>query len=173
MRSVNFLPKLISAVIFTVVLSAGIIGVSYAYFNSANNIDSDAVMGDIDVVFSDIYIDQDSATDSSCVTNARIVDNGKNIQINIDNAYPGYTSTIFYEVTNNGSVPVQYKVEQPYTEEDNPVQLDIFENTEYIKRNGGKSQGQIIVAVSDGIGECSNYGLYTELNFQQTIVEIR
>lgn len=173
MRSLNLPIKLISAVLSTVILSAGIIGVSYCYFNTANRIDSKASMGDIDVVFTSLQIDQESAMNPSCITQARIVDNGKNIQIAIENAYPGYTSAIFYEVTNKGSVPVEYKVEQPYIGVDNPVQLIIAENTEYIKRNGGKSQGQIIVTVSNDISESSSYGLYTELNFQQTFVESR
>ncbi|MEA4896124.1 MAG: hypothetical protein VB064_12825 [Oscillospiraceae bacterium] len=173
MRSLHIPFKLISAVLFTVTLSAGIIGLSYCYFDSTNRINSNASTGDIDVIFSDLYTAQESSADPPCVTEARIVGSGKNIEINIENAYPGYTLTIFYEVTNKGSVPVAYRVKQPYAGLSSPVRLDIAENTEYIKRNGGKSRGQIIVTVDDDIGNCSSYGLYAELNFQQTFVEIR
>lgn len=173
MRCLRLPLKPISVLLSFIILSVGIIGVSYAYFNAPNNISSKISLGDIDVVFSGLYIDPGSAADTACVTEAAIVDSGKYIEINIINAYPGYTSTIFYEVTNNGSVPVAYELKQPYADSGSPVKLDTSENVQYIRRNGGKSQGQIIVTVGDDDDLSGSYGLYTELNFQQTFVEIK
>lgn len=173
MRSGHLLLKLLGFALMSIIISVGVIGVSYSYFTGTNEIISDVSMGDIDVVFSRINTIQGNQTDPSCVIEARIVDSGKNIEINIANAFAGYTATICYEVTNNGSVPVKYQIIQPYGMVDNPIQLNISENAEYIRRNGGKSQGQIIITVSDDIEACDNYCLYTELNFQQAVVEIR
>ena len=171
MHSVRFLIKLISFVLSSIVLSVGIMGVSYSFFTGTSRISSKASMGNIDVVFSDIDIICDGSADPSCITNARIAGNGKCIELNIENAYPGYTATIIYEVTNKGTVPVEYELKQPLTAELSPVSLDICANTDYIKRNGGRAWGQIIVTVSGGIDGCSSCGLETELSFQQSNVE--
>ena len=171
MRSVRFLIKLISFVLSAVVLSVGIMGVSYSYFTGLNRISSDVSMGNIDVVFSNIEVVPDSAADPSCTTNARIADNGKRIEIYIENARPGFTSLISYEVTNNGTVPVVYELKQAGQEEQCPVSLNICASSCYIKRNGGQAWGQIVVTVGDNIDGLRSYGLDTELNFQQSTVE--
>ena len=171
MRPVRFLTKLISLVLSSIVLSVGIMGVSYSYFTGANRINSNVSMGNIDVVFSNIEILPDSASDPSCITKARIADNGKSIEINIENARPGCTSIISYEVTNNGTVPVVYELKQASAEGQSPVSLNICASSCYIKRNGGQAWGQIVVTVGGNTDGLSSYGLDTELNFQQTTVE--
>jgi len=171
MRSTCFLLKLISSALLSVILSVGVIGVSYSYFTDTQTISSSASMGNIDVVFTGLNVCQVNAEDPACVTDAQIADNGKHIEINIENASPGYTSTINYEVTNNGTVPVAYQLNSSGGAE-GPVQLNVSGNNDYICGNGGKSQGQINVKVSNDIGDCKSYTLCTELNFQQAIVEI-
>jgi hypothetical protein len=172
MRSACFLFKLISAVLFSVIMSVGIIGVSYSNLTATQTISSSASMGNIDVVFSNLSIVQDCTSNPSCVTEAKIVDNGKHIEINIGNAYPGFTETINYEVTNNGTVPLIYKVNPPSGNTGAPVQLTINENSDYICGNGGQALGKIIITVGDNAGQSKSYSLYTELNFQQAVVEI-
>lgn len=172
MRSAGFLYKLISAALISVILSVGVVGVSYSNLNTIQTISSSASMGNIDVVFSNLSVVQDSSTDPSCVTDAKIVDNGKHIEINIGNASPKSTVKINYEVTNNGTVPLVYKVNPPSGNTEAPVQIDINENSDYICGNGGQASGQIIITVGDDVGQCESYSLYTELNFQQAVVEI-
>lgn len=172
MRSACFLFKLISAVLFSVILSVGIIGVSYSNLTATQTISSSASMGNINVVFSNLSIVKDSLTDPSCVTEAKIIDNGKHIEINIGNAYPGFTETINYEVTNNGTVPLVYEVNPPSGNTGAPVQINIIENGDYICGSGGQALGQIIITVGDNAAQCKSYSLYTELNFQQAVVEI-
>lgn len=172
MRSAGFLFKLIGTALFSVIISVGIIGVSYSYFTATQTFRTDASMGNIDVVFSNLSIVPDSTISPSCVTEAKIVDGGKHIEINIENAYPGLTEAINYEVTNNGTVPLVFQVTPPSGNADAPVQININENDDYIKGNGGQATGQIIVKVGDNTGESKSYSLYTELNFQQAVVEI-
>jgi len=171
MRSVRFLTKLISFVLSAVVLSIGIMGVSYSYFTGVNRISSDVSMGSIDVIFSNIEVVPDSAADPSCTTKARIADNGKRIEIDIENARPGGTSVISYEVTNNGTVPVVYELKPSIVEEQSPVSLNICASSCCIKENGGQAWGQIVVTVGDSIDGLRSYDLDTELNFQQSTVE--
>lgn len=167
MRSVSPLVKLIGAAALALILSAGIIGTSYAYFSTANSINTRAVMGDLDVVFSDIHIEGDDAQ----TTEARIVNCGKSISLNVGDAVPGNTSVIEFEVTNKGSVPVRFELKQPYTGEENPVRMDVSVNSDYIRGDGGRARGRIVLTVGDGGGE-GVASLYTELNFQQAVVEI-
>ena len=173
MRSINQPLKMISFLFLSIIISVGLIGVSYSFFTGANEFDTKATMGDIDVVFSNLNVVLASTADPSCTTEAQIVNGGKNLQIDIQNAYAGYTSTINYEVTNKGTVPVVYQLKQPYGEEDNPIQLNVYQSDEYIRGEGGQARGQIIVTVGENIEACDSRSLYTELNFQQAVVEIR
>lgn len=173
MRSLNQPLKMISFLFLSIIISVGLIGVSYSFFTGVNEFDTKATMGNIDVIFSDVNVVSGGTADASCTAEARIVNSGKNLEINIENAYAGYTSTINYEVTNNGTVPAVYQLKQSYGEEDNPIQLIVYQSDRYIRGEGGQARGQIIVTVGENIEACDSRSLYTELNFQQAVVEIR
>lgn len=173
MHSLNQPLKMISFLFLSTIISVGLIGVSYSFFTGLNQFKIDAAMGDIDVVFSNLNIVSDNTAESSCTTEARIVDSGKNLQIDIQNAYAGYTSTINYEVTNKGTVPVVYQLKRTCGEEDAPIQLNVYQSEEYLRGDGGQAWGQIIVTIGENIEACDSLSLYTELNFQQAVVEIR
>ena len=134
-------------------------------------LDRYASMGNIDVIFSNLCIAQDGTTDPSCVTQADITDNGKSIKVNICGANPGCTATINYEITNNGTVPVIYQLEQPYSGADSPVRIEVCESSDCISGNGGKAQGKIIITTDGDIEPGCSYNLSTGLNFQQAAVE--
>ena len=173
MRSINQPLKMISFLLISITLSVGLLGVSYSYFTGVNQFDTKATMGDIDVVISKLDVVSVNTNDPTCTTEASIVNRGKCIDINIKNACVGYTSTINYEITNKGTTPVVYKLKQPFNCSDNPVQMDVNQNIEYIKGEGGQAWGQITVTVGETTGDVDNYCLSTELDFQQAIVEIK
>lgn len=129
---------------------------------------SSLLMGDIDVVFSDAQLVPEAA--STANTEARIVNNGKNIEISVDNAYPGYSATLNYEITNKGSVPVSCQLIE---EGGADIPIKITGDLRYIKGDGGKASGHFTISVEESFDISGGCALNTELNFQQAVVEVR
>ncbi len=173
MRTVGFLPKLASVVLSAVILSTGLIGVSYAYYTNHSSILQRVTTGDIDVVFSDIWLVPDDAQDPACTVEAVITGSGKTLSIDVANAYPGFIAYINFEIMNKGSVPVGFTLSPVYAGADMPFEILVSGALDYIKRDGGKAYGQITLRAEDSPAESNGCHHNTELIFQQAVVEVR
>lgn len=164
MRSVYLTERLICILLLVFLLPVGAIGVSYCYFSEVTVIKNSVSTGNIDVVFSDLYIINHEF--STCIAQAEIINGGKGIEITIDDALPGDTVTFGYEVLNNGTVPVVYTLKDSVRE----GSIEFQEDMEYICADGGTGLGTISVSIADDAQPSESYGLYLELYFQQAIV---
>lgn len=164
-----FSTKYVSAIFFAAILAVGLVGISYAYFSETFTMKTAASMGSLDVVFSNVELDPSALADPSCTISADIVDNGKNIALDIENAAPGFNATLNYEVTNKGSVPVVCQLVQP----DNAGQviINLTTDTEYINPNGGTGQGHLTISVSGEAAQAGSCGISVGLTFQQALVQ--
>lgn len=163
MRSICLPIRLIKGLLIPLILFSGFVGVSYSFFTERTDIGNRLSMGDINVVFSDLYISE-SSPGSFGISDARIVNSGKNIDITIADALPGYFTCICFEVKNIGTVPVVYELSN--IGGDGIMSVSAGSGCIYA---GGTSQGQINISVGNPSGESTS--LYLELNFQQAIVE--
>ena len=164
MRSIYFPIKFIRILLASLLLPVGIFGISYSLFSNITDISSNVSTGNIDVIFSDVHIIDNSSSSPS--PEANIENNGKNIAINIENALPGDTVTFYYAVRNNGTVPVVYEL----SDFSGGGILNISADNNYICAGGGTGQGNINVAIGNDVQPNERFDLYLELNFQQAIV---
>jgi hypothetical protein len=98
------------------VLAFGLIGGAYAAWGDKLYAHGTVATGDVDVIFTNAVSNDPGETldpaspegDEKNVgsTEVKIVDEGKALQVTIDNAYPGYVSCVAYELENKGTVPV-------------------------------------------------------------------
>jgi len=148
-------------------LAVGICGASYSLYSERTMIGGRLGMGDVDVIFSDIYIADESAAYSQTVT-ANIADNGKNIDITFCDAHPGNCVTFFYEVQNKGTVPVVYELDDGGGNRF----LKVYADSDRLEA-GGTGTGMIRVWVGEELaaGESCNPSIV--LNFRQADVEKR
>lgn len=165
MRSVHLPISIIKIFLIPLMLFVGLIGVSYSLYKDRLNIDSVVAMGDIDVIFSDLYI-KESSPGSYGSIDVNMADSGKNIEINITDAMPGYFSLICFEVINNGTVPVLYQLDGSGGDGFISVSAD----PGCIYPGGDTAQGQININVGDYSEYSEGCTLYLELIFQQATV---
>lgn len=173
MRTIGFLPKLASVVLSAVILSTGLIGVSYAYYTNHSSVLQRVTTGDIDVVFSNTALVPDAGRDPACTVEANITGSGKTLAIDVANAYPGFTAYIDFEITNKGSVPVSFTLSPVYAGAGRPFEILVSGALDYIKRDGGKAYGQITLRAEELPAESNGWRHDTELIFQQAVVEVR
>ena len=164
MRSVYLPIRLIRFLLALFLLPVGIFGISYSLFSSMTDISSSVSTGNIDVIFSDVHITDNSSSSPS--PEADIENNGKSIAINIEKVLPGDTVTFYYEVRNNGTVPVVYELSNFGGESI----MNISADNNYICAGGGTGKGNIRIAIGDDAQPNECFDLYLELNFQQAIV---
>lgn len=115
--------KKVKYIALILVLTLGLIGGAYAAWTDSLQAKGTVATGNIDVRFTKVESNDPGETeDPNCPpddrkhvgkTEAKIIDNGKKIEITITNAYPGYTSEVAYCVVNQGSVPVKLQSKIP------------------------------------------------------------
>ncbi|NCC69273.1 MAG: hypothetical protein EOM14_13970, partial [Clostridia bacterium] len=138
--------KPIRIIAFVLLLAVGFCGVSYSLYSERTTIGSRLGMGDVDVVFSNVYIADESLAYSQSVT-ANIVDYGKSIDITFFDAHPGSCVTFFYEVQNNGTVPVLYELDDSGGKEF----LEVYAESDRLEAGGGTGMGMIRMWVGEDL----------------------
>ncbi len=167
MRSKQTPLKLINSLLAVAVVACGLLGGSYAYFSEVTSVRANTVMGSCDVSFAGVSVSGAEPGEASCIAQAYISENGKNIEFSIEEAYPGCEVSIEYEISNNGTVPVIYNLGQ--ASGDGLVEISVISDTEYILP-GGTANGRIIVTVMDTGETEEDCGINVALNFQQAAV---
>lgn len=98
--------KKIKYVALVLVLAFGLIGGAYAAWTDSLGVGGTVATGDIDVQFVDAVLcfdqDKDVATGE-----VKIIEEGKKLEITIDNYYPDAGGVVYFYVENKGSVPVK------------------------------------------------------------------
>jgi len=165
MRAVHLPIKSMRILLVLLLLPVGMIGISYSGFNGLTQFNHCVSTGNMDVVFSDLNLIEGAS--SPCSANAEIMKEGKWIEINIEDAVPGYSATFSYEVSNNGTVPVIYELDELGENE----MITISSDERFIAPEGGKAQGQIKISLADDALSSEDYALDLMLTFQQAVVE--
>lgn len=160
----DFKIKPIRIAVFVLLLAVGICGVSYSLYSERTYFDSRLEMGDVDVVFSDLYIADECLADSQTVT-ANIANNGKSIDITFFDAHPGNCVTFFYEVQNNGTVPVIYELD----DSGGKGFLKVCADSDRLEA-GGTGTGKIRIRVGEDLEAGESCSPLIVLNFQQVDV---
>lgn len=156
----DFQMKMLRMTILSLLLSVGIMGVSYSLYTQRTDIRSRLAMGGMDVVFTDVHL-EDDGTSAQPPAMADIVNGGKNIAITLCDAHPGDTACFTYELQNNGTVPVVYELD------DGGGFLTVYPQSDRLEAGGGTGTGMIRIRVGDGMAPGESYSLSVVLNFQQ------
>lgn len=151
-----------------IILSIGIIGSAAASWTDLPLVNAAVATGNIDPVFTkaeeipqvngwEAFLNQD------CQVSANIENNGKRLVINIDGAYPGYSTTILYEICNQGSVPVQFTT---WLEADDELQVVNSLTEGMLEGNNDAAQGELEIQVG-AVEESELYDFELVLDFEQ------
>lgn len=154
-----------NAIMITAILLIGVTGASYSLWVDGIAICGSVSMGDIDIGVSGLKI-ADEEKRGDIPVSALISDDGKQIEITIDNAVPGYSQEIAYEIENRGSIPVEYRL---LPSGDSSIVQIIQDKTVIEVDEIGN--GSIIIKIPDDTEENTEFRFSFELTFQQPTVE--
>jgi hypothetical protein len=159
-------------------------GIGYAGWQDDLSIVNIVSTGSIAPVFNEhSIVSEDSKNEVSAT--ATTINGGKEITINLINAYPGYSVTIQYTITNNGTIPIVCKVinkldsnegielvsninsqEDKKETEDLPIKIEIIQPGEIIGGYGDSRDGLIKITVGE-VEKSTMYSLNIGLDFHQ------
>jgi len=148
------------ALAVSIAVSLVVIGFCYAYWNGMIGITSLISTGRIHTVFDTFEVLSETSPAEEIgaeITDMRISEDGKSLQIAIDNAYPGYSAEIGYSIKNDGDVPVYCKL---ITDQDSIASVYTDNPNVIINPGGGSSCGTLIITISDGAQE----GMSSQMN---------
>ena len=156
---------ILNAAMITIILLIGVTGASYSLWADGIDISGSVSMGNIDVSVTELNIVDDENPENIDVS-TDISHDGKQIEISVDNAVPGYSQKIEFAIENKGSIPVEYQL-FPLGEKSivQVIQDDTIIDVD------GIDKGSIIITIPDDAEESAEYQFSFELNFQQPIVE--
>jgi hypothetical protein len=146
----------------SMVVFFSVIGIGYAYWGTAINVCSFISTGSMDVVFdSCTYEDEE---DIATVSDIEISEDQKNIKIDIENAYSGYSVAIKYRILNNGDIPVYCKVT---SNEESFADIEFEDPERVIDPNGEAEEGTVTITITDQVTGNTAYQLNLYLDYVQ------
>lgn len=157
---------------FTVIIFLSVIGIGYGIWNNGIAVTTTISTGSIDAVFSYCYVtDETSAGDSQIFShaNAEISNNGKTLNISVEDAVPGYCATVTYTIENRSSIPVMCTVEG---EVQGPVEVGIEQPLDIIDVSTNNKQGNIYISIND-VEQKTDYRVAIDLKFVQYNMSLR
>jgi hypothetical protein len=139
---------------------AGMLGASYSLYSGREQICSSLSAGNMDLVFSDLYIEEKGPAPSGHPV-AVIRHQGKSIGFHLEDAAPGYSAHIFFELQNRGSIPVVF-VPEACGDDLLRVTLD----SDCLEA-GEAARGQITITVGSDMEPGQSYDCFEMLRFEQ------
>jgi hypothetical protein len=110
----------IGLLVMTVILAIGALGVAYAEWTQAMQIDGTVNTGYISASFANPNPSSPGDTLATIygeVGTTGLTDANEDavsdvLTITVDNAYPGYSGTVYFDIVNNGSIPISVSVDK-------------------------------------------------------------
>ncbi|WP_134642964.1 hypothetical protein [Ammonifex thiophilus] len=149
-------------ILATLVLLLNAMGVGLAAWQEGLVMKGTVATGEIDPVFTRCEVAGESCAPSRART--WIVDGGKRLILEVQDAYPGYYVRFRYRVANLGTVPVRFVAEAHSA---NPaILIDLTQPTGIIDGRGNYLEGDLSLTVG-AAEECKDYCFSVCLSFQQ------
>ncbi len=108
--------KKVKLIVLVMVVAFILMGAGYAAWTDVTEINGTITTGWLDVKFANPsstdslgYIDPEMSYDVGCTKASLSGDDGKTLQVEIDNGYPGYNSEVKFDIENKSSIPVKVK----------------------------------------------------------------
>jgi hypothetical protein len=134
----------------SVIIIFSVAGIGYAAWGSAMNFSALISTGCLDMKFESFEIISETSPDNSsntCISNIRISDDGKRLDIVIENACLGYSAEIKYIVRNDGDIPVYCSLDAG---DNNVASIEITGAQEKLYP-GAVCENTFIITVLDGM----------------------
>ena len=147
------------------ILCMNLIGVGYGFWTDGMDIEGVVSTGNIDPVFSkyELYELVEEGY-PACSTDLRLDDGGKKLYIHIQDAYPGYSARIRFEITNQGTVPIICDMATDSIAD--CLSIRVNEPTGMIKGFGESKEGEVEITVGDVVQD-ESYEFTVNLLFEQ------
>lgn len=158
-------PKSLGILWMVIIVALGLIVPAAASWQTQTPINVSVSTGNIDPIFTSAEAEPQclSGNLSEPKITTDIDQDGKQMEISIDDAYPGYTTTIDYKICNQGSIPVRYKADT-FADDGLTVTNDLEEGV--LEGNGGEAEGKLHISVGD-VKESELYKFDLILDFKQ------
>lgn len=162
-------------IFISIIIFLNIVGIGYGVWKSEITMQTLIATGKIEPVFSSFKIVENVSGTGQCQetntristkprTQAEISEDKKNLSININGAYPGYSVGIKYTITNNGTIPVNCTV---YQQQSNDlVGIDIIQPEKLILGYGDSKEGTVNLTFYN-VQKKENTKLAVDLIFKQ------
>jgi hypothetical protein len=152
----------------TVIVIIGVIAPAAASWTDTTVVDTVIATGNIDPVFTQAEEmpradGWDQLLNRDCHVSTSIENDGKRLVINIDRAYPGFSTTIGYEICNQGSVPVVFSTQ---LEADDELCVTNSLTEGRLDGNNDSAQGELEIQVGE-VEESNIYDFELVLDFEQ------
>lgn len=167
----------------SIVIFFCVIGIGYSKWNGGIELSSLLSTGSMNVIFDnnrcEIMEQSSPLPEMTCDTKAfdpQISHRGKSLYVVIENAYPGYSATIKYGITNKGDIPVYCKL---ITGAEGIDIIEIDKPTGVLEANGGRDEGTFRISIPESTSEnnkdktnesteeSENYNLILSLDYVQ------
>ena len=151
-------------VYISIIIMLNIVGIGYGSWQSDIKLESIIATGNIDPVFSQYEITDNNCDQKLGDTKIEISEDKKMMTIAISDAYPDYSATITYTVTNQGSIPVYCEIDSKSAEQ---VTIKVVKEPEGIINGYGDSREGVINIIVKEIKEKESYDSAICLRFRQ------
>ncbi len=160
MKRRSFLGNSAGSLLLLLLFVTGMLGASYSLFSEREQICSRLTAGNMDLVFSELYIEEKGLAPSGHPV-AEVRNHGRSIGLHLEDAVPGYSVCISFELLNRGTVPVVFV---PETRGDDLLHVTLDPHR---LDAGETAPGQITITVGSDLEPGHSYDCSEMLYFQQ------